>query len=50
MKKVFLQSREMQNDIERQLLLEAVYLMESVDNTITAKEAERLKINYHLLE
>ncbi len=50
MKKVFLQSREMQNDIEQQLLLEAVYLMESVDSTITAKEAERLKINYHLRE
>ena len=50
MKKVFLQSRKKQNDLERQLLLEAVYLMESVDSTITAKEAERLKTKYHLQE
>jgi tetratricopeptide (TPR) repeat protein len=50
MKKVFLKSKKKQNDIERQLLIEAVYLMESVDSTITDKEAEKLKIKYHLQE
>ncbi len=50
MRKVFIQSKNNHNDINRQLLLEAVYLMESVDSTITSQEAELLKLKYNLSE
>ncbi len=50
MKKVYLQSIKESIDIERQLLLESIFLMESVDSTITSQEAERLKLKYNLSE
>lgn len=46
--KVFKVSKQNNIDLDKQILKEAVYLLESVDSTITLKEAESYRVNFNL--
>jgi tetratricopeptide (TPR) repeat protein len=48
MQKVHEQSIDNETEFEKQLLLEAIYLLESVDSTITSYEAESFKKKFNL--
>lgn len=48
MRKVHEQSIENETEFEKRLLLEAIYLLESVDSTITSNEAEGFRKKYNL--
>lgn len=48
MRKVHEQSIENETEFKKQLLLEAIYLLESVDSTITSNEAEGFRKKYNL--